>query len=119
MRSFELIYNADEDVLEVMFEEHDERFARTITLNEQIFLFTDPGLTSVWGMAFYSFSKLIGVAHTEFVHVAEASPEDADRVLALLTTEPANLFFHVTDPERFLARFITPNLRDLLKQEED
>lgn len=114
MRSFELIYNAEEDVLEVMFEEHDERFVRTITLNEQIFLFSDPGLTTIWGMAFYSFSQLIGVAHTEFTHVAEAAPEDADRVLELLRTAPANLFLDVTDPDRFLARFISPNLRDLL-----
>ena len=114
MRSFELIYTADEDVLEVMFEEHDERFARTITLNEQIILFSDPGLTTVWGMAFYSFSQLLGVAHTEFTNIADASPDDVQKALALLNSYPANLFLEVTDPENFFARFNAPNLRDLL-----
>ena len=114
MRSFELIYSAEEDVLEVMFEEHDERFARTVTLNEQIFLFCDPALTTVWGLSFYSFSQLLGVAHTEFTNVAEASMEDAQKVLGLLNTHPANLFLEVTDPERFFARFTSPNLSGLL-----
>ena len=41
MASFELIYEAEEDVLEVTFAVFDENFARTIPLNDNIILYTD------------------------------------------------------------------------------
>jgi len=108
MPSFDLSYEADEDVLEVTFAVFDETFARTIALNDHIFLFTDLGLGAVWGITLYSYSKLLGVSETELSSLREVEDEQAGACLDLLRKPPASLFFELTDPAGLIARVKAP-----------
>ncbi len=114
MPSFDISYEEDEDVLEVTFAVFDETFARTIPLNDHIFLFTDLSMGAVWGITLYSFSKLLGVSETELAALREMTEEQADTCLTLLATPPASHFFDVTDPVGLIARVRVPNLSALL-----
>ena len=114
MSSFDISYDADEDVLEVTFALYDEHVARTIPLNDNIFFFADLGLQAVWGISFYSFSKLLDVSETEFTALTELTEAQRNLVLRLLSREPASHFFDITYPEALLARVSAPNLRSLI-----
>lgn len=111
---FELIYTSEDDVLKVSFQPFERRFARTIGLNDHIFLFTDPDLTGVWGLTFYAYSQLLGVSETEFTGLRELPDTEAEAILKLLAVPPSSHFFHVTDPDGLIARILAPGLQELV-----
>ena len=115
MPSFELSYEEDEDVLEVTFDLYDEAFARTIPLNDHIFLFTDLAMGAVWGMTLYSFSRLLGVSETELSSLRDMPEDQAESCLALLSRAPASLFFDLTDPSGLIARVRAPGIASLIE----
>jgi hypothetical protein len=115
MSSFEMAYDADEDVLEITFAHYDENFARTITLNDHIFVFTDLGMQTVWGLTFYSYARLLGVSETDFTALREVTDAQAEQILRLLSVPPASLFFDLTDPERLIARVGAPKVQALIE----
>ena len=112
-------YNADEDFLEVTFETFDERFARTLALNDHIFVFTDLTLAAVWGLTFYSFSRLLGVSETEFTALKDLTDDQVDGCLRLLSVPPASHFFELTDPAGLIARIRAPRLDALVFAPEE
>src|SRR5207249_7170310 len=81
MGSFELQYDADDDALEITFSVFDERFVRTLPLNDHIVIFADLGLETAWGITFYSFSRLLGVSETEFTSLRELPEEQIDAIM--------------------------------------
>lgn len=115
MGSFDLSYDEEEDVLEITFALYDELTARTVPLNDNIFLFADLGLQNVWGLSFYSYSKLLQVSETEFTALRDVTEAQRNLVLALLGREPASYFFHITYPDALIARVDAPNLRSLIQ----
>ena len=114
MPSFDLTYDAEEDVLEVTFGLYDENMAKTVPLNDNIFLFTDLTLQNVWGVSFYSYSKLLQVSETELDALREITDRQRDLVMGLLSREPASLFFDITYPDALIARLEAPSLRSLI-----
>lgn len=114
MGSFELSYDAEEDVLEITFALYDESVARTVPLNDNIFLFTDLGLQSTWGLSLYSYSKLLEVSETEFTALRDMTEAQRNLVLRLLSKAPASHFFDITYPEALIARVDAPDLRSLI-----
>ena len=114
MPSFDISYEEDEDVLEVTFALFDETFARTIPLNDHIFLFTDLGMGAVWGITLYSYSRLLGVSETELAALREMTEEQTNAILSLLARPPASHFFDVTDPGGLIARVRAPAVSALL-----
>jgi hypothetical protein len=114
MPSFDMRYDEEEDVLEVTFAVFDERFSRTLSLNDHIFVFTDIGFGAVWGLTFYSFSRLLGVSETEFTALKDLPDDQVDDCLRLLTTPPASYFFDITYPESLVARIRTPSVEILV-----
>jgi hypothetical protein len=117
MPSFDLTYDFDEDVLEVTFAVFDENFSRSISLNDHIFLFTDLGLQTVWGITFYSYSRLLGVSETDLSGLRELEEQYSSAILSLLSTPPASHFFKVTDTEALIARINAPSLHALIENE--
>ena len=115
MGSFDLSYDCDEDVLEITFTLYDEQVARTVPLNDNILVFSDLALQNVWGISFYSFSKLLGVSETEFTAIRELTEAQRNLVLNLLSREPASLFFDITYPDALIARIKAPNLQRLVQ----
>ena len=115
MGSFDLAYDAEQDVLEIIFEVFDESFARTLSLNDHVFVFTDLALQTVWGLTFYSYSRLLGVSETEFTALRDQPDELVATVLVLLSRPPASRFFDVTDPEGLIARVCAPNIQALIE----
>jgi hypothetical protein len=114
MPSFEMQYDEDEDVLEVTFAVFDEHFARTIPLNDHIFVFSDLGFGAVWGLTFYSYSRLLGVSETEFTGLRDLGEDQVSSILAMLSRAPASYFFDLTDPESLIARIASPDLEKLI-----
>src|SRR5262245_35949862 len=113
MATFDMAYDAEEDVLEVTFSVFDEHFARTLSLNDHIFVFADLGLQAVWGLTFYSYARLLGVSETEFTALKELPEEQVDAILALLSRPPASHFFDLTDPGGLIARLRAPDVQTL------
>lgn len=114
MASFEMIYEAEEDVLEVTFEAFDESFARVITLNNNLLLYTDLMFQTVWGLTFYSYGQLLQVSETHLDGLSLLPDADRLRLLALLSTPPASRFLKVFHPGELRALVLSPSLGDLL-----
>ncbi len=114
MSSFDMQYDEDDDVLEVNFADYDEQFAHTLALNDHIFVFTDIGLGTVWGITFYSFSRLLGVSETEFTALKDLPDVKVDACLALLSVPPASHFFDITIPHALIARIRTPTVEAMV-----
>ena len=115
MSTFELAYDAEEDVLEITFESYDEHFARTIELNDNVLLYTDLGFTTAWGLTFYSYAQLLQVNETHLDGLQPLTEIQARRVLGLLGQPPASYFLEVISPGDLLARVKAPHLQDLLR----
>lgn len=115
MQSFDLSYSAEDDSLEVVFEVFDERFARSIPLNDHIVLHTDLSFSAVWGLTFYSYARLLMVSETAFTALHEWTEEHVEAVLQLLATPPASAFFDITDPEGLIARVQAPRISRLIE----
>jgi hypothetical protein len=115
MASFDLSYDSEDDVLEITFAIFDENVARTVPLNDNIFVFSDLTLQHVWALTFYSFSKLFEVSETEFTALKDLTELQQTKVLSLLSREPASDFFDITYPEQLVARLRAPNLWTLIQ----
>jgi len=115
MASFELIFEADEDVLEVTFEAFDESFARTISLNDKILLYTDLMFQNVWGLTFYDYSRLLQVSETHLDGLNSLEDADRNRLLALLAKPPASRFLNVFHPGELRALVQSPSLQELMR----
>lgn len=114
MASFELIYEEEEDALEVTFAAFDEHFARTITLNDNITLHTNMEFTAAWGLSFYSYAQMLQVNET-FLEGLRELPDDMMRsVLALLNQPPTSFFLQVLKAEELRAQIKSPNLSELI-----
>ena len=114
MPSFELIYEEEEDALEVTFETFDENFARTIPLNDEIVIYTDLSLTAAWGISMYKYLRLLEVNETHLEGLRHLPDADSQRLLTLLYASPLAHFLEVLDPAELLARIKAPNLHALM-----
>lgn len=114
MPSFELIYEEEEDVLEVTFEAFDETFARAIPLNDNLTLYTDAFLSAAWGLTFYSYHQLLQVSETHLDGLRPLPEAEARRLLNLLSTPPASLFLQILDMADLRALVKAPALQELL-----
>ena len=61
MASYELIYEADEDVLEVTFDVVDENFSRAIALNQEIVIHTDSQMATAWLASLRRWPRLLAL----------------------------------------------------------
>ena len=114
MASFELIYEEEDDALEVTFAAFDEHFARAISLNDNITLHTNMEFTAAWGMTFYSYAQMLQVNET-FLEGLRELPDDAMRqILALLNQPPASFFLQVLKAEELRAQIKSPGLSQLI-----
>lgn len=114
MPSFEMIYEEEEDVLEVTFEMFDEHFARTIPLNDNILLYTDSSVVRAWGVTFYSYQQLLQVSETHLDGLRPLPESDARRLLALLQDPPVSHFLDLLDASDLRALVKAPHLQSLL-----
>jgi hypothetical protein len=114
MASFELIYEQEEDVLEVTFATFDEQFAHALSLNDNILLHTDLSLTVAWGLTFYSYARLLEVSETHLDDLRPLPANDLLRLLTLLTRPPVSHFLELLDPDDLRARVKGPGLQELM-----
>ncbi len=114
MASFELIYEEEDDALEVTFAAFDEHFARAIALNDNITLHTNMEFTSAWGLSFYSYAQLLQVNETFLEGLRELPEDTMRRVLALLDKPPASFFLQVLQTDELRARIRSPHLSQLI-----
>lgn len=114
MPSFEMIYDTEEDVLEVTFEVFEETFARTIALNERILLFTDTSFQSSWGLNFDGYGTLLQVNETVLDGLNALSEPNRLRILQLLAEPPVSYFLEVRDKGEGIAVIKSPTLEALI-----
>jgi hypothetical protein len=114
MASFELIYEEDEDVLEITFATFDEHFARAITLNDNIVLHTDTTLSTAWGLTLYSYAQLLQVSETHLDGLRPVDGQALVRLLSILTRPPISCFLQMLDVADLRALVKAPNLEQLL-----
>ena len=114
MPSFEVIYEEEDDVLEVTFATFDEHFARTIPLNDSITLYTDSAVSIAWGLTFYEYSQLLQVTETHLDALTPLDEPNRNRLFSVLVKPPASLFLEILDTEGLRALVKAPRLQDLL-----
>lgn len=114
MPSFEIQYDADEDVLDVTFEVFDESFSRTITLSEQIVIYTDLMFQNGWGITLYGFQELCEAEEVELEGLASVPPAETEKIRLLLENTPVGCFLTVTDWKALKAKVQPPHLSALL-----
>ena len=114
MSSFEMIYDEDEDLLEIVFEVMDENFARSVPLNENILLHTDSNLTSVWGLTFYSYKTLLQVSETHLDSLRELPEDTTRKFLRLISKPPVSPFLVMLEDSALRALVKAPKLEELL-----
>jgi len=120
MGSFDIAYDADEDVLEVSFDDGtDGEEWQTIALNDHIVIQTDEPITRLWGVTFHSFVKLLGVSETEFTALKEYDEDTVNAILRALSQPPASFFFDLTDPEALIARISGPSVESLVATDQE
>ena len=115
MNSFEIIYEAEEDVLEVTFDSMsvDESLSRAIALNEEIVLHTDALMSAAWGITFYSYARLLQVTETHLDELEPLDTNNRNRVLAMLLKEPVSKFLEILDTEQLRALVKAPRISEL------
>ncbi len=114
MTSFELIYEADEDVLEVTFDIVDENFSRAIALNQEIVIHTDSQIANAWGLTFYSYGNLLHVTETHLHELTSFDEANRNRVLALIARPPISYFLELLDTDDLRALVKAPRINDLI-----
>ena len=114
MASFELIYEEEEDVLEVTFALFDEHFARVISLNDNIMLHTDTGMSVAWGLTLYSYRQLLQVSETHLDGLRPLDPAALRAVLRVIAVPPLSLFLEMLDVEGLRALVKAPDFTSLL-----
>jgi len=114
MSSFELIYEADEDVLEVTFDVVDESFSRAITLNQEIVIHTDSQIANAWGLTFYSYARLLQVTETHLHELVPLDESNRNRILSIIARPPISLFLELLDTDDLRALVKAPRISDLI-----
>jgi hypothetical protein len=114
MSSFELIYEADEDVLEVTFDVVDENFSRAIALNQEVVIHTDLQISNAWGLTFYSYAKLLQVTETHLHELAPLDEANRNRILSIIARPPISYFLELLDTDDLRALVKAPRVRDLM-----
>ena len=114
MASFEIVYEQEEDVLEVTFEVFDENFARAIALNDNIILHTDTDVKTAWGITFFSYARLLEVSETHLDNLREFEQKDVQRLLAVIDKQPICNFIEILDTTELRALVKAPPLYELL-----
>jgi len=114
MASFEIIYEEDEDVLEVTFAAFDEHFARAIALNDNIVLHTDISLTAAWGLTLYRYNQLLQVSETHLDGLRPLDGLTLQRVLTLLAKPPISGFLQMLDLGDLRALVKAPTVSQLI-----
>lgn len=115
MASFELIYEEDEDVLEITFVTFDEHFSRAVSLNDNVLLYTDMAMSLAWGLTFYNFQQILQVGETHLDGLRPLAEADSRRLLRVLAAPPVSLFLELCDPGDLRAAVKAPHLLDLMR----
>lgn len=110
MPSFEILYDAEEDVLEVSFAVYEEAFSRTIPLHDQIVLYTDLKIGQGWGLAIYGYNALLEEEAILLEGLHGFSEEHRDQILGVLQDLPIHLFVKIIDPKTYAAKVLSPSL---------
>ena len=114
MPSFDISYDADDDVLEACFEVFDDSQARALQLNDNVVVYANRGLTRVWAVTMYAYQTLLSVGETVFTGLRDLPESEAEAAAEMLCTGPVTRFLDFFDPEESVARVLTPHLRDLM-----
>ena len=116
MASFDLSYDADDDVLEVTFALFDEHFARTIPLNDHVVVYSDLSMRTIWGITLYSYSQLLKVGETEMTDLRALTEQQCESILTMLERAPASRFLEVLDHGELVARIGAPGIETLVHE---
>ena len=114
MSRFEIAYDSEEDVLEVTFETFDEHFARTISFSENIVVYTDLMLSTVWGLTIYGYVESLEEGEFELDALKQANAGDRVKLVSLITRQPLSLFIEPPLEGSSGIRLKTPNLGELI-----
>ncbi len=114
MSGFEMAYDSEEDVLEVTFETFDEHFAKTIPLGENVIIYTDLMLSSVWGLTLYKYVETIEDGEIEIDSLKKAEISGNGPYHALLKRQPISLFMELIEEKPGFARYLAPCLDELI-----
>lgn len=115
MPSFDIRYDARDDVLEVAFCE-ESRHSRTFKLSANVLATVDDRMMVIENLVLYDYSRLLRVGEVELNGLDDLGETECDLLLTLLMTWPVTCFLALVPSETPLARVKSPNVQDLVSE---
>ncbi len=89
--------NEEDHRLEILLEEEDAYFERSLRINDLISISSDVDLSTMGRILFFDYPLLVQANETELFGLLDLSDDEKDKVLDMLVQPPINLFLELTD----------------------
>lgn len=115
MDSIRIFYDAEGDILDIIFSFSEPENRTGFELNENIVIFTDKEISRALGMTFISYSRLLikDIVKLEFLN--NFPKEEQKRLLKIISSFPVKHFLRVIIPLTNQVTIEGPSLKELIK----
>ena len=115
MNSIRLFYDAEGDILDIIFSFSEPENRTGFELNENIVIFTDKEISRVLGMTFISYSRLLIQDSVKLDFLNHFPKEEQERLLKVISSFPVKHFLTVIIPLTNQVTIEGPSLKELIK----
>ena len=115
MDSIRIFYDAEGDILDIIFSFSEPENRTGFELNENIVIFTDKEISRASGITFISYSRLL-IKYSIILDFLNYFPkEEQKRLLKIISSFPVKHFLRVTIPITNQVAIESPSLKELIK----
>ncbi len=115
MDSIRIFYDAEGDILDIIFSFSEPENRTGFELNENIVIFTDKEINRALGMTFISYSRLLIKDSVKLDFLTSFPLEEQKRLLKIISSEPVKHFLRVIIPLTNQVAIESPSLKELIK----
>ena len=115
MNSIRIFYDAEGDILDIIFSFSESENRTGFELNENIVIFTDKEISRALGMTFISYSRLLILDSVKLDFLKNFPKEEQKRLLKIISSEPVKHFLRVIIPLTNQVAIESPSLKELIK----
>ena len=115
MASIRIFYDAEGDILDIIFSFSEPENRTGFELNENIVIFTDKEISRALGMTFISYSRLLIKDSIILDFLNNFPKEEQNRLLKIISSFPVKHFLRVITPIINQVAIESPSLKELIK----
>ena len=115
MDSIRISYDAEGDILDIIFSVSEPENRTGFELNDNIVIFTDKEISRALGMTFISYSRLLRADNMTLDLLNTFPQEEQKRLLKIIASEPVKHFLRLRIPLTNQVAIESPSLKSLIK----